>query len=106
MFIRRQFSISILFLFLAAPALYAQTIPTRNSQEQTAKTSIIIERQLLRFTTQGEALEWRLVVSKEQGEVIFDSGFVNATSLEWPLQNQQGEAVESGLYSYTLTTKA
>jgi len=29
----------------------------------------------------------------QQGEVIFDSGFRNATELEWPLLNQQGEAL-------------
>src|SRR6185436_4762132 len=75
-------------------------------QEQPSKTNLIIDRQLVRFTTPGEALEWRLVVANQQGELVVESGFVYGTALEWPLLNQQGLALESGLYTYTLTTKA
>ncbi|HZS06039.1 MAG TPA: hypothetical protein VFD58_14465 [Blastocatellia bacterium] len=46
------------------------------------------------------------MVTDQQGEVIFDSGYVNGEALDWPLQNLKGEAVASGLYAYTLTTKA
>jgi hypothetical protein len=87
---------TFLFFLLAVPLLWAQG----------AKTSIIIERQLVRFITPGEAMEWRLVVANQQGELIFDSGLVYGSALDWPLKNQQGEAVASGLYTYTLTSKA
>ncbi|HZS08473.1 MAG TPA: hypothetical protein VFD58_26805 [Blastocatellia bacterium] len=76
------------------------------ARAQTARTSIIIDRQAVRFVTQGEAVELRLMISDQQGEVVFDSGFVHDTALEWPLRNQRGEAVASGLYSYALSTKA
>jgi hypothetical protein len=81
----------------------AQTVP--GQQAQSGKTSIIIDRQRLRFVAPSEALEWRLEVSNQQGEVIFDSGLVYSTALEWPLSNQQGEAVTSGLYTYKLSLK-
>ena len=55
-----------LFFFLAVPLLWAQA----------AKTSIIIERQAVHFITPGEAVEWQLVISNQQGEVIFDSGLL------------------------------
>jgi hypothetical protein len=88
--------LTFLFFLLAVPMLWAQS----------AKTSIIIERQLVRFITPGEAVEWRLVVANQQSEVIFDSGPVYGSALDWPLKNQQGEAIESGLYTYTLSSKA
>jgi hypothetical protein len=87
---------TLFFFLLAAPMLWAQS----------AKTSIIIERQLVRFITPGEAVEWRLIVANQPGELIFDSGPVYGSALDWPLKNQQGEAVASGLYTYTLTSKA
>src|SRR5437867_3383403 len=68
-----------LFFFLAVPLLWAQA----------AKTSIIIERQAVHFITPGEAVEWQLVISNQQGEVIFDSGLLYGSALEWPLKNQQ-----------------
>src|SRR5262249_50662722 len=84
----------------------AQTQSSSNQPEPTAKTSIFIERQLVRFTSQNEVVEWHLVITNQQEEVVFDSGPVYGTALEWPLKNQQDEAVQSGLYAYTLTTKA
>src|SRR5207237_273998 len=101
----RRFSIGFVLLVFIAPILWAQTPPTRGNQDQAAKTTVIIDRQLVRFTVQGEAQEWRLEITNQQGEVAFDSGFVSGTTLEWPLHNQQGEAVGSGLYAYTLTIK-
>jgi hypothetical protein len=91
----RRCVLTLSFFLLAVPMLWAQS----------AKTSIIIERQLVRFITSGEAVEWRLVVANQQGEIIYDSGPVYGNALEWPLKNQQGEAIESGLYTYTLTSK-
>jgi hypothetical protein len=104
--VTRQLCATVFFLILGASAVYPQTVPTRSIQEPSPRTSIIIERQLVRFATTGEALELRLVVAEQQGEVVFDSGFLNAVSFDWPLTGQQGEAVASGLYTYTLSTKA
>ncbi len=104
MFTIRQLSASLLVLSLALVSASAQT--QTNQQEPITKTNIIIERQLVRFTTPSEAVEWHLVVTNQQAEVVFDSGFVYSTALEWPLKNQQDELIQSGLYAYTLTIKA
>jgi hypothetical protein len=98
-----QLLLSLLWLSLVLVSVTAQTQPTQ--QGAVAKTNIIIERQLVRFTTQGEVQEWRLTVSNQSGEVVFDSGFLHASVLEWPLLNHQGEMVTGGLYIYTLTIK-
>jgi hypothetical protein len=95
-----------LWLVLFGSAVAAQTASDSVGQAPGAKLNIIIERQLVRFTTLGEAVEWRLVVTNQQEEVIFDSGLVYGHTLEWSLKNQQDEAVQSGLYAYSLTTKA
>ncbi|HZS06042.1 MAG TPA: hypothetical protein VFD58_14480, partial [Blastocatellia bacterium] len=94
----------LFFMILVSLAPLAQT--ASNPQEQPGRISIIIDRQLVRFTTRGEALEWHLVVTDQQGEVIFDSGYFHGEALEWPLLNLKGEAIESGLYAYTLSTRA
>lgn len=93
---------NLLILSLAVIALQAQTAPPREGQDPAPKATIIIDRQLVRFTT-PEAHEWRLEITNQQGEVVFDSGFVQSAALEWPLLNQQGEAVGSGLYAYALS---
>ncbi|HZS06527.1 MAG TPA: hypothetical protein VFD58_16945, partial [Blastocatellia bacterium] len=97
---------SVLLITLISLSALAQTQAAPGAQEQTRKTSIIIDRQFVRFAAPGEALEWRLVVTDQQGEVIFDSGYFHGEALEWPLLNLKGEAIESGLYAYTLSTRA
>src|SRR5712692_1861284 len=105
MFSRIAQSVLFFLVVVSLAALApAQSVPSR--QDQSTKTSIIIERQLVRFATPGEIVEWHLVVSNQQGEVVYDSDLVSSNLLEWPLKNQQGEDAASGLYAYTLTTKA
>jgi len=43
---------------------------------------VIIDRQLLRFVAPNEALGLRLTVVNQQGELIFDSGFIAGPVLE------------------------
>ncbi|HZS06443.1 MAG TPA: hypothetical protein VFD58_16510, partial [Blastocatellia bacterium] len=105
MFTLRQFSLSILLLGIALTLTQAQTPTAASSQAQTTRTSIIIERQLVRFITQGEAVEWHLVVTNQQEEVVFDSGLFHGAAIEWPLRNGQDEPIPGGLYAYTLTTR-
>ena len=102
----RQLSLGLLLLSLAVVCGSAQTQTSNTQQAPSAKTNIIIERQLVRFISPGEAVEWRLIITNQHGEVVFDSGFVYGNALDWPLKNQQDEAIQSGLYAYTLTTKA
>ena len=60
---------SLLLVMAVSIATLAQAQTAANRQEQATKTRIIIDRQLVRFTAQGGAVEWRLVVSNQQGEV-------------------------------------
>jgi hypothetical protein len=96
---------SSFFALLMSLAILTSTYTALGQQAQSGKTSIIIDRQLVRFVAPGEAVEWRLEVANQQGEIIFDSSFITSPALEWPLSNQQGEAVSSGLYTYTLSIK-
>ena len=98
--------ISTLLLSAIGVGLAAQTQTATSPQEPAAQTSIVIERQLLRFTTRGDSIEWRLVVTNQQEQVLFDSGPRYGPTLEWPLRNQQDEPIPTGLYAYTLTMKA
>src|SRR5437870_7726440 len=91
-------------LILAAPGLSSAQNAPAGSQEP-VKLNLTIESQLVRFTTPGEALDWRLEVVNQQNQAVFDSQFVAGNVLEWPLVDAQGQAVGSGLYSYTLTIK-
>jgi hypothetical protein len=104
--VARQLRASIVLLIVAATPLYSQTAQVRNGQEPSGRITITIERQLVHFASTGEQLELRLVVSDHEGGVVFDSGYVNAVSIDWPFTNQQGEALASGIYNYTLSTKA
>src|SRR5438045_8572304 len=92
---------SLFFVTVVSLAVLAQPQTAASPHDQTNKTSIIIERQLVRFTTPGEAQELRLEHSNQQGEVIFDSGLLINTALECPFLNQHGEASESGPDAYT-----
>lgn len=107
-----QFTLATIIIglvnWLSVPAFFTPTATqaAQAGQAQSPEISIIITQNVVRFVAQGEALEWRLEVINQRGELFFDSGLANGASLEWPLLNQQGQAIESGLYAYTLTTKA
>lgn len=96
-------SLSLVLLALTVVSVQAQT-PADN-QTPTPKINIIIDRNLVRFAAPSEVQEWRLEVFTQTGEQVFNSEVVAGQPLDWPLQNQQGQPVESGLYAYTLTIK-
>jgi hypothetical protein len=100
----RQLSVSLIVLVMTASVGWAQTAPSR-SQESITQLNLLIEPQLVRFTTPGEALDWRLEIVDQQGQPVFDSAFVSGRALDWPLVNGQGQAIESGLYAYTVTIR-
>src|SRR5438105_4560912 len=104
MFTRIQLHLGLSLVILACSALCAQAQTT--TQTPVPEVNIIINRETVRFVTPGELpQQWRLEVFHQSGELIFDSGLLTAPSLDWPLLNQQGQAVEDGLYAYRLTIK-
>lgn len=67
--------------------------------------TIIIGQKQVRLTAQKAVEEMRLQVFDQSGVLVYDSGVITGSELNWPLQNGNGEAVKSGLYVYTLSVK-
>jgi hypothetical protein len=95
---------------LCLPAVPAQAIQ-QQPQAAASDVAIIIQQDKVRFTAQKAVAEMRLQVYNQAGELIFDSGAVEAAEVNWPLQASGsssgggGEALKSGLYAYTLSLK-
>src|SRR5215813_12010980 len=103
----KQFLVILVCLSLYTPLAAAQepqpATPSRNMPSH--EVTVIIQQQQIRFTASTLAQEVRLEVFNQSGERIYDSGLVSGAEISWALQNANGEAVPSGLYSYTLTVK-
>lgn len=94
---------------LCLPAVSAQALQ-QQPQSTAPDITIIIQQDKVRFTAQKAIAEMRLQVFNQAGELVFDSGAVETTEVNWPLQtsNNNGnssETLKSGLYAYTLSTK-
>lgn len=72
------------------------------AQAPTPQVNLIIEREGIRFDRTGASNGWQLEVFNQMGELVFASGVMRTPSLTWTLQDQQGQALASGLYSYRL----
>jgi hypothetical protein len=86
-----------LLVFLAWRPVFAQA--------QNSEITVTVSRDLVRFVTPGDVQEIRVEVFSPTGEKLFDSDFVTGQTQDWPLKDLQGQAVESGLYAYTVTIK-
>src|SRR5262245_40281584 len=80
--------VSALFAVSSSIAVFAQPAI---QQSPAPKVNLIIERNLLRFETPSESRIWQIEVFNKAGDLIFGSGVVNNTTLEWPLEDQQGQ---------------
>ncbi|MEO6724352.1 MAG: hypothetical protein ABIU20_09965 [Blastocatellia bacterium] len=89
---------------LCLPAVPAQALQ-QQPQATAADVTIIIQQDKVRFTAQKAVAEMRLQVFNQAGESVYDSGAIEATEVNWPLQALTGEALKSGLYAYTLSIK-
>ena len=94
----------VVLVVATASTVSAQTAPV-SSQEALTRLTLVIETQRVRFTTPGEALDWRLEISDLQGLPVFDSAFVTGTALDWTLVDAQGQPVASGVYRYAVTIR-
>lgn len=96
---------------LCLPAVSAQALQQQPQSTQASDVIIIIQQDKVRFTAQKTVAEMRLQVFNQAGEVVFDSGAVETTEVNWPLQassnngSSGGETLKSGLYAYTLSMK-
>ncbi len=86
-----------LLLFLAWHSVFAQA--------QNSEITVTVSRDLVRFAAPGDVQETRIEVFSPTGEKLFDSDFVTGQTQDWQLKDPQGQAVESGLYAYTVTIK-
>jgi hypothetical protein len=99
----KQFLMIALCALLPVPSALAQD--RQDAAKAKQDVTIVIQRREVRFISQKTGEEMRLQVFDQSGEVAFDSGAVQATEVDWPFQTATGEALKSGLYAYTLSTK-
>jgi hypothetical protein len=104
MLAKRQLYFSVLFISLIWVAAAAQDQTTTTAQTP-PEFNLIINRKFVRFAAPIQVQEWRVEVYNQTGELIFASGPQASAELDWPLLDQNGKPVESGLYAYTLTIK-
>lgn len=102
----------VLLLCFALCAPLTQAYPASVSQQESpgAKSAqqdvtILIEQEQVRFTSAKAVAEMQLQVFDQTGQPVFDSGAATQQELAWAFRQANGEAVKSGLYSYTLTIK-
>ena len=105
MFSKRQWYFSILLMSLPWISAVAQNQTSTGAQNSAPEFNIIIDRKSVRFSSPTQVHEWRVEVYSETGELVFSTGTQSTSELEWPLLDQSGKPVESGLYAYALTIK-
>lgn len=93
--------ICMLLCLAAVPAL-AQQQP---QPTETSDITIIIQQDKVRFTAQKAVAEMRLQIFDQVGDLVYDSGAILEPELNWPLQNDNGQLLKSGLYAYALSVK-
>ncbi len=89
-------------LLAAYFSVAAFTPSSTGAQEPSPKVSLTSESNSVRFDLQGEARAWQVEVFSMSGDLLYASGPVNGQKFKWPLQDQHGEPLGGGLYSYTL----
>lgn len=99
----KQLLAILVCVMLCLPPLFAQepTAATKVGQDVT----IIIARQQVRFAARASVEQMQLQVFNQIGELIFDSGLVAGSEINWAFQNVDGAGVKSGLYAYALAVK-
>src|SRR5262249_13699943 len=95
---------AVLLIIPSAAAQEPQRDPLAN-HTVTQDVQIILQQQQVRFTTQKAVEEMRLQIFDQSGELIYDSGALPVTELNWLWQSTDGRPVKSGLYAYTLSLK-
>lgn len=95
-----------LFMLLCLPLVAAQDarqIP--QTANPVSDVTIIIQQDKIRFAAQKAVAEMRLQVFDKTGELVFDSGAIVESELNWPMEDGNGLPLKSGLYSYKLSIK-
>jgi hypothetical protein len=107
--IGKQFAITLLTAWFAGAVAQAQNLASPAPGGQFAKPAedvqIIIQSQQVRIATRSNFAQMQLQVTDQTGEMTFDSGWLAASEITWPLQMASGAPVKSGLYAYTLSIR-
>ncbi|MBV8899851.1 MAG: hypothetical protein JOY92_07040, partial [Verrucomicrobia bacterium] len=89
----------IAHLVLALTLNLAALLMIAEAQTTTISTvNLSTERDRVLLSAQGDITELRLEVVNPSGEVIFDSGAVSASTVEWPMRDSHGARVADGVY--------
>ncbi len=78
------------------------TPPSTAAQQPAPNVRLTSESNSVRFELQGEASAWQLEVFSLSGDLLYASGQINDQKFVWPLQDQHGEPLGGGLYTYKL----
>ena len=70
---------------------------------QMATVNITPDPDRVHISAVGEVFEMRIEVSDESGDVVFQSGAVTGSALDWKMQDAQGERIAPGTYLVTVT---
>ncbi len=102
----RRFITLVLCTLLSVPAALAQNSQRDQPQKALVQdVQIMIGQEQIRFTSQKAVQEMQLRVFNQAGEQVYDSGVSYGPTIDWPLQNPDGQPLRSGLYAYTLSVK-
>lgn len=98
-----QLALMALLLHAAVPVIQAQD---RGRELRPAiQAEVTIARSEMRFRAPERVIGMRLEVFNQSGESVFDSGETTDHLLLWPMQDEKGKPLASGLYAYTMTLK-
>jgi hypothetical protein len=86
------------------PALLFCSALWSSARAQMPALDVAIDTDQVRFA--AAAQEMRVEVYAPSGEMIFDSGAVTDQSVEWKMQDAQGERVADGVYLVTIQLKS
>ena len=92
-------------IFCSLILSFVMVMQSQITLAQTPSINTTVYADKTRFESQEENTEFRVEVFKSSGEKMFDSGFMAGRTLDWNMQDQQGEPVADGVYDYVVTIK-
>jgi hypothetical protein len=89
--------------FALAVSFYALLMSAQAQTPRVNTVNITAESGKVHISAQGDVTEIRIEVFDEAGDVVFESGAISGNTLDWKMQDTQGERVAAGTYLVTVT---
>src|SRR5829696_5972757 len=94
------------FAFGFVLTLCALAAGARAQTPSVSTVNITPESNRVRVAAVGDVLDMRVVVSDEEGDIVFESGPVTGDGLDWTMSGEGGARVPAGTYTMTVTYRA